>query len=161
MAENSSGIPVKRRATSCINDQSLNLDGKLQKPKSQTKFETSHKTEPTEKSDSLAQEQLTSQSSFDRNNEMKETLGRCYKHPLKEDGDAAVKEERLKDAGSATERPNTLVDIHDSGQTVLYYLVLIFMTALGLLTRLYRIEIPPWIWYGCSVTLISLLPTIS
>ena len=121
MAEKSSGIPVKRRSTSCINPST-----------GETKSELESKY-----SDNLSHQ------STDLKCEDKTFVSRDC-------GINGGKEERLKEVETTANMCTGNVEMSslDSGQTVLYYIVLIFMTVLGLGTRLYKIEVPPWIWYG-------------
>ena len=132
MAEKSSGIPVKRRSTSCINPST---------------------------GETKSQSELESKSSH--NDNLSHQSNRTNTHLICEDktfvsrdcGINGGNDERLKEVDMVETTANMCsgnveMSSLDSGQKVLYYIVLIFMTVLGLGTRLYKIEVPPWIWYG-------------
>ena len=123
MAEKSSGIPVKRRSTSCINPST-----------GETKSELESKSSNNDNQDNLSHQS-------NRTNTHLKCEDKTFVST--DCGINGGNDERLKEVDGNVELSSL-----DSGQTLLYYIVLIFMTVLGLGTRLYKIEVPPWIWYG-------------
>ena len=129
MAEKSSGIPVKRRSTSCINPSTGETKSETESKISDNLHDLSHQSNTRTITHLKCEDKtfVSSDCSINRGNngtlkEVETTANMCI--------------------------GNVEMSSIDSGQTVLYYIVLIFMTVLGLGTRLYKIEVPPWIWYG-------------
>ena len=133
MAEKSSGIPVKRRSTSYSNNQSLNGERKL-------------KASPTHSTDTAVQH-ADDQSDLTRLSYESSACGT----DREEVGGRKTPERCIKNTEAVSAEPKQQMIIFDTGQNILYYILLVFMTILGLATRFYRIEIPPWIWYDCLI----------
>ena len=132
MAEKISGIPVKRRTDSCGSNRSPNSSHKPSCSPTQPSG-----NEPKLQPKSLQNESKESEKS--QNSDMSQRV---------DSGDNITETPGAKRLlQNYEEHLNTSqLYILDSKQNMLYYILLLFMTLLGLSTRLYRIEVPSWIW---------------
>ena len=133
MAEKISGIPVKRRTGSSASTHSTNLENKAScsptHPRGNKSKEQPGSSPHNERKESKKILKSDMSQNMDCGDKTTETLG--AKH-LSQNNEEHLKTSHLY--------------ILDAKQNVLYYILLLFMTLLGLSTRLYRIEVPGWIW---------------
>ena len=134
MTEKSSGIPLKRTTVSSTSRSSPSRENK-------TSFSPTHQM-----ARGYGPKHYPSSPHYERNDSKEEKCsGKTHKS---NSGDAT--KDTVREKCSSQNKREHLNTSHlytpDTKQNILYYLLLLFMTVLGLSTRLYRIEVPNWIW---------------
>lgn len=133
MSEKASCIPVKRKVhsqSSREEESGLNQDSKKSEQCKTNKTKINSQ-------DMIGQNKSTAKSKSENNStDNIQTRG----NGIKDCTENSVKREE-------NEMTEIVASIHySSDQTVLYYAVLILLSGLALATRLYRLEVPAWVW---------------